>query len=264
MKLINAAHTALKQGQTEIRIDADDAGIFPPAVAPRPQTKTEPVREPEPIDDELLFDAMLVITKAGKASMSLLRRELFISQGEAAKLIRRLESKGYIGRANGTRPRIVNASAYSFCANKQPRKEPPSSNPRTKDSHSDNSENQPYSWRDHSRQAPSWKPPAVKQPACFFCFAPIDKEVSVCEACNKHLRIEESRHFEFNWYHAGKIFYVALLIVFIFLAILFFARLTSGTWSDKSVHVNGYTRKDGTQIAPYTRSAPGSGGGHRH
>lgn len=32
----------------------------------------------------------------------------------------------------------------------------------------------------------------------------------------------------------------------------------------RTVYVRGYTRKDGTYVAPHTRSAPGSGGGSRH
>ena len=31
-----------------------------------------------------------------------------------------------------------------------------------------------------------------------------------------------------------------------------------------SVHVSGYTRKDGTYVAPYTRSAPGSSSGYKN
>jgi hypothetical protein len=33
--------------------------------------------------------------------------------------------------------------------------------------------------------------------------------------------------------------------------------------SNGTVYVKGYTRKDGTYVAPHTRSAPGSGGGRR-
>ena len=35
------------------------------------------------------------------------------------------------------------------------------------------------------------------------------------------------------------------------------------TQSGKTVNVRGYTRKDGTYVAPHTRSAPGSGTGRR-
>jgi Staphylococcal nuclease homologue len=37
----------------------------------------------------------------------------------------------------------------------------------------------------------------------------------------------------------------------------------SGSSSGGSVSVRGYTRSDGTYVAPYTRSAPGRGGGRR-
>jgi hypothetical protein len=36
-----------------------------------------------------------------------------------------------------------------------------------------------------------------------------------------------------------------------------------GSASRGEVHVRGYTRKDGTYVQPYTRRAPGSGGGGR-
>jgi hypothetical protein len=38
----------------------------------------------------------------------------------------------------------------------------------------------------------------------------------------------------------------------------------SGCTSGCTVHVRGYTRKDGTYVRPHTRSAPHSGGGGRH
>lgn len=39
------------------------------------------------------------------------------------------------------------------------------------------------------------------------------------------------------------------------------AHSSGGSSSGKSVHVSGYTRKDGTYVAPHDRAAPGSGGG---
>ncbi|MEO8359473.1 MAG: hypothetical protein ABI672_05530 [Vicinamibacteria bacterium] len=44
------------------------------------------------------------------------------------------------------------------------------------------------------------------------------------------------------------------------LVVLFvLASLVDTTWAQKSVHVKGYTRKDGTYVQPHTKSASGSG-----
>ncbi|MBI4250298.1 DNA translocase FtsK 4TM domain-containing protein [Candidatus Uhrbacteria bacterium] len=58
-------------------------------------------------DDELLPDAKEVILQAGKASASLLQRRLRIGYARAARILDLLEGQGFIGPADGARPREI-------------------------------------------------------------------------------------------------------------------------------------------------------------
>lgn len=58
-------------------------------------------------DDELLLDAKDAILQANKASASLLQRRLRIGYARAARLLDLLESQGFIGPADGAKPREV-------------------------------------------------------------------------------------------------------------------------------------------------------------
>lgn len=58
-------------------------------------------------DDELLPDAREAITIAGKASASLLQRRLRVGYARAARLLDLLEAQGFIGPADGARPREI-------------------------------------------------------------------------------------------------------------------------------------------------------------
>lgn len=62
-------------------------------------------------DDELIVEAKEVLLQAGKASASFLQRRLRIGYARAARILDILESQGYIGPADGARPREVYASA---------------------------------------------------------------------------------------------------------------------------------------------------------
>ncbi|MBI2484400.1 DNA translocase FtsK 4TM domain-containing protein [Candidatus Uhrbacteria bacterium] len=57
--------------------------------------------------DELLSDAKEVIVQAGKASASLLQRRLRIGYARAARILDLLEGQGFIGPADGARPREI-------------------------------------------------------------------------------------------------------------------------------------------------------------
>ncbi|MEI7741696.1 MAG: DNA translocase FtsK [bacterium] len=57
--------------------------------------------------DPLLEDAMSVLTQAGKASASLLQRRLKVGYSRAARLLDILEQRGFIGPADGARPREI-------------------------------------------------------------------------------------------------------------------------------------------------------------
>jgi S-DNA-T family DNA segregation ATPase FtsK/SpoIIIE len=57
--------------------------------------------------DPLLEDAMSVLSQAGKASASLLQRRLKVGYSRAARLLDILEQKGFIGPADGARPREI-------------------------------------------------------------------------------------------------------------------------------------------------------------
>ncbi|MFH1366810.1 MAG: DNA translocase FtsK 4TM domain-containing protein [Patescibacteria group bacterium] len=58
-------------------------------------------------DDELLSQSKEVILRAGKASASLLQRRLRIGYARAARILDLLESQGFIGPADGAKPREV-------------------------------------------------------------------------------------------------------------------------------------------------------------
>lgn len=58
-------------------------------------------------NDELLPDAKEVIVQAGKASASLLQRRLRIGYARAARILDLLEAQGFIGPADGARPREI-------------------------------------------------------------------------------------------------------------------------------------------------------------
>lgn len=57
--------------------------------------------------DELLGEAKEVIRRAGKASASLLQRRLRIGYARAARILDILENLGYIGQAEGAKPREI-------------------------------------------------------------------------------------------------------------------------------------------------------------
>jgi len=58
-------------------------------------------------DDELYKEAKEIITRAGKASASLLQRRLRIGYARAARLLDMLEERGIVGPADGAKPRDV-------------------------------------------------------------------------------------------------------------------------------------------------------------
>jgi len=64
-------------------------------------------------DDELITEAKEVLLQAGKASASFLQRRLRIGYARAARILDILESQGYIGPADGARPREVYANGGS-------------------------------------------------------------------------------------------------------------------------------------------------------
>ncbi len=58
-------------------------------------------------DDPLLAEAKDVIAQAGKASASLLQRRLKIGYARAARILDLLEADGFIGPADGAKPREI-------------------------------------------------------------------------------------------------------------------------------------------------------------
>jgi S-DNA-T family DNA segregation ATPase FtsK/SpoIIIE len=61
----------------------------------------------ETVDDELFEDAVEVVTRAKKASASLLQRRLRVGYARAARLLDILEERGVVGPADGSKPRDV-------------------------------------------------------------------------------------------------------------------------------------------------------------
>jgi len=58
-------------------------------------------------DDEMFAKALLVIKETKKASASLLQRRLRLGYSRAARMIDLLEERGYVGPAQGSKPREV-------------------------------------------------------------------------------------------------------------------------------------------------------------
>jgi len=57
--------------------------------------------------DDLFFDAVRVVQASGKASASLLQRQLKVGYARAARLLDIMEEKGIVGPADGAKPRKV-------------------------------------------------------------------------------------------------------------------------------------------------------------
>lgn len=60
--------------------------------------------------DDLFFDALRVVTSSGKASASLLQRQLKVGYARAARLLDIMEERGLVGPADGAKPRRVFAA----------------------------------------------------------------------------------------------------------------------------------------------------------
>ncbi len=58
-------------------------------------------------EDELMTDAVTIVVEAGYASISLLQRRMNIGYPRAARLIDRMNEKGYVGAFEGSKPRKV-------------------------------------------------------------------------------------------------------------------------------------------------------------
>ncbi|MDI6735704.1 MAG: DNA translocase FtsK 4TM domain-containing protein [bacterium] len=58
-------------------------------------------------DDELYNEALQIVTRAGYASTSMIQRRLKIGYNRAARLVEMMEQDGYVGPADGSKPRQV-------------------------------------------------------------------------------------------------------------------------------------------------------------
>ena len=68
--------------------------------------------------DSKFEEAVKLAIESGKISTSLLQRRLGVGYGRAAKLIDLMEEKGYVGQANGTKPREVLITMNEFLEKK--------------------------------------------------------------------------------------------------------------------------------------------------
>lgn len=64
--------------------------------------------------DELFDEALAIVTDMGRASTSVLQRRLSIGYGRAAKILDSMERQGFIGPAEGSKPRKVLQAAFDF------------------------------------------------------------------------------------------------------------------------------------------------------
>jgi DNA segregation ATPase FtsK/SpoIIIE, S-DNA-T family len=78
------------------------------------EAETEGAEGFEGPEDELFGEALEIITDMGRGSTSVLQRRLSIGYGRAAKILDAMERRGFIGPAEGSRPRKVLQGAYEF------------------------------------------------------------------------------------------------------------------------------------------------------
>jgi DNA segregation ATPase FtsK/SpoIIIE, S-DNA-T family len=64
--------------------------------------------------DDLYDQALAIVTDMGRGSTSVLQRRLSIGYGRAAKILDMMEREGFIGPAEGSKPRKVLSAAYDF------------------------------------------------------------------------------------------------------------------------------------------------------
>jgi S-DNA-T family DNA segregation ATPase FtsK/SpoIIIE len=64
--------------------------------------------------DELYDEALVIVTDMGRASTSVLQRRLSIGYGRAAKILDVMEHEGFIGPADGAKPRKVLQTAFEY------------------------------------------------------------------------------------------------------------------------------------------------------
>jgi S-DNA-T family DNA segregation ATPase FtsK/SpoIIIE len=76
--------------------------------------ETMEAEEIEGEQDELFDEALGIVTDMGRASTSVLQRRLSIGYGRAAKILDMMERQGFIGPAEGSKPRKVLKGAYDF------------------------------------------------------------------------------------------------------------------------------------------------------
>jgi DNA segregation ATPase FtsK/SpoIIIE, S-DNA-T family len=74
--------------------------------------------------DEVFEDALRICVEMKRASTSVLQRRLRIGYGRAAAILDMMEREGFIGQADGARPRPVLARAYELIAELDEVKEP--------------------------------------------------------------------------------------------------------------------------------------------
>ena len=65
-------------------------------------------------EDPKLYEALELAVESGKISTSLLQRKLEVGYGRAAKIIDRLEELGYVGPADGNKPRKILVTAQDL------------------------------------------------------------------------------------------------------------------------------------------------------
>jgi S-DNA-T family DNA segregation ATPase FtsK/SpoIIIE len=75
-----------------------------------PVDKKGAIAEEEPIDDDLFQRALDFVLSTNYASASMLQRRLRVGYNRAARLIDMMEERGYVGPADGNRPREVYAA----------------------------------------------------------------------------------------------------------------------------------------------------------
>lgn len=111
MKAINSAYETLKKEKpdTTVPIEPNQKKEKPNATV-----HNEPIEMKVNEIDKLYYEALSIVTGMGRGSTSVLQRRLSISYGKAASLLDQMEKDGFIGSAEGSKPRKVLQKAYDF------------------------------------------------------------------------------------------------------------------------------------------------------
>ena len=97
----------LELGEEEISYDSDITSIEKQKEVEIPGVQLTAEESNESSDEDLVEKAAAVVVETGRASASLLQRRLSVGYARAARLIDTMEERGWVGPADGAKPRTI-------------------------------------------------------------------------------------------------------------------------------------------------------------